>query len=101
MGNKIIDFFKIEYSIIKKGLPIFLLFYIINLELDPKMGNIWYRINQYGKKQFNLGGIINMFISPLNNYILWHYKLWSINPYIMAYLFLFSIKQLEYLNNKK
>lgn len=91
----ILDILSIKWNIVKISLPIFIFFFIINLELDPKMGSVWYRINSMGYKNFNYQGILVYFTSPFKNTILWNYKLWRFNPYVSAYIFMLIIKYLD------
>lgn len=100
MIKKIINFLKIEWNIIKIYLPLFLSFFIINLELDSKMGNVWYRVNSTGNKTFNFQGILLFFKAPFTNSFLWNYNLWMLNPYISSYIFLLIIKYLNKLFTK-
>lgn len=51
--------------------------FILNLELDPKMGNIWWRNNKFQPRS-----ILNLMIYPFKNIYMWKYNLWSINYWI-------------------
>lgn len=92
--SKITNILKIEQNIFYIATPIFIFFFILNLEFDRKMGNVWYRINSQGYKVFNIKGILIFFIKPFFNKHLWHFKLWTLNPYVSGYIFLLSVKYL-------
>ena len=64
-----------------------LIYLIIRLELDPKLGNIWIRPNEKNKLIFCPGSIFELFKSPFYNLYLWYPKLWCINPYIVMIVF--------------
>lgn len=78
------------------GLPIFFLFFIINLETDKKMGNIWYRINSKGFKQVNLTNIIPFLYLPLYNYHFWLPNMWINNIYLSSIVFLYFLISLDF-----
>ncbi len=83
-----------DYTI---AIPIFLLFFILNLETDNKLGNIWYRITDNNIKKFSPNNIISFFILPFNptyNY-LWYPSVWVTNPYIVIFLLMTILIKLD------
>ena len=55
------------------------LIFILYLELNPKLGNIWYRISSNGNKTINLTSLTNHLKEPLKNKEFWRPKNWDIN----------------------
>ena len=83
-----IDYFYIDPLILKIGLPIFLVYFIINLETSKGMGNIWWRTNQKGLKELRISNILTFFTQPLHKPWLWYPQLWTLNPYVSGYIYL-------------
>ncbi len=68
---------------------IFLLSFIIfllYLELSPKLGNIWYRLNSENIKVINISSIINFLIYPLHNINFWYINNWDLNFIIYYFI---------------
>jgi hypothetical protein len=51
--------------------------FVLYLELNPSMGNIWIRDNHFTPR-----GIINVIIYPLKNIRMWYPDMWDINFFI-------------------
>lgn len=49
------------------------------LELSPKLGNIWFRINDQGKYRINLPSLFNYIKYPFTNSISWKPTNWDLN----------------------
>jgi hypothetical protein len=65
------------YSII--GGLLGFIYFLFELE-SPDMGNILFRINDSGYKEFSLGSLFNMLIAPFKYISFWtNYELLSIN----------------------
>ena len=88
MLNKLIN--KLFYNTnntniyIAEGYIIGIIIFILYLELNPKLGNIWYRINENKLYQFRPQNILQYFIKPFTNIIFWYPINWDINPYIFS-----------------
>lgn len=68
---------------------IFLLSFIIfllYLELSPKLGNIWYRLNSENIKVINISSIITFLIYPLQNISFWYINNWDLNFIIYYFI---------------
>ena len=55
--------------------------WLLNLELNPGLGNIWWRTTQCNTRSFSLTGIIQMFTAPFFQYQLWLPRFWDVNPW--------------------
>ena len=64
------------------AIPVYFGFFLTYLELSPKLGNIWYRIAEDGKRHINLGSLKEFFIKPFTNSFFWWPQYWDINIYI-------------------
>ena len=68
------------------AVPVYFGIFLSYLELSPKLGNIWYRVAEDGKKHINLGSLKEFFTKPFTNSFFWWPKYWDINIYIGLYL---------------
>lgn len=66
-------------SSILEGCGLSFLSYCLYIELNPKIGNIFYRINNKAEKQFNIFGIIPLLKAPFVNPVFWWPENWDIN----------------------
>jgi hypothetical protein len=66
--------------------------YLLYIQFSPGMGNIWYRNNEY----FSPMGAVNMTLSPLYLYYMWHPSMWDLN-FVMWICIYFIIHKLFFL----
>ena len=100
MYKNIINFLKIDKNTFLIGTIVALLTFILNMETDPKLRNIWYRIDHSGVKVINFANIIGFFTAPFKNLIFWHPRYITLNPYLFCYVFLITLKYYHnYFNN--
>ena len=92
MYKNFFNFFKIDKKSFIVGTTIALCIFILNMEIDPKLGNVWYRINHTGVKVINFTNIIGFFTAPFKNLIFWHPMYITLNPYLFCYVFLLVLK---------
>jgi|AACY02.5.fsa_nt_gi hypothetical protein len=59
-----------------------LIIFLSYLELSPKLGNVWYRLNSQNKKIINIASIINFILYPLYNINFWYINNWDLNFFI-------------------
>jgi len=57
------------------------LVWLMNLELNPGMGYIWFRPNESGKKKIVIMNVIRYMIEPFRNIDFWRPMMWDINMY--------------------
>ena len=86
--NNIFNYLNISNSKIIIGSIISLLIFTINLETDPRLGNIWYRVNTKGIKVVNFKNILGFFTKPFSNRFFWTREYITINPYIFCPIFI-------------
>lgn len=58
-----------------------LVLWIINLEVNPGLQNIWLRSNSNGTKSFTLQNVFNLILYPFRNREMWKPKFWDVNLY--------------------
>lgn len=87
-----INFLKIDKNTILIGTIVALVIFILNMEVDPKLRNIWYRTDVTGIKVINFSNIRGFFIAPFKNLIFWYPRYITINPYLFCYTFLLVLK---------
>lgn len=67
--------------------------WLLNLELNPGLGNVWIRTNVQGNKTFTPINIINLIIAPIKHKFMWNISMFDTNIFmfylvcIMFYLF--------------
>lgn len=71
-----------EKEDIKMILLISIVFYLLYLELNPKLTGIWLRIGSNNRYYLNLKGLINFFLYPFREKKVWNPLMWDLNPYI-------------------
>jgi hypothetical protein len=69
---------------ISEGFIISLIIFTLNLELNPQLGNIWYRIDENKEYRIRPKNLLEYFIKPFKDTTFWHPKLWDINPYMFT-----------------
>jgi antibiotic biosynthesis monooxygenase (ABM) superfamily enzyme len=75
----------------------FIVIYLLNLEFNPSLGNIWIRPDEFGIKRIVLKNVLNFFVLPLKNIEFWKPKFWDVNPYtffIIIFGFFYLFKKL-------
>ncbi len=73
------------------------IFFLSELE-SPSMGNILFRINSDGIKEFSFDSLINMMFAPLKYIYFWtDSNLWSVNWIITVLIGIVIYKTLELL----
>jgi hypothetical protein len=80
-------------TIIIVGALLYLIIFMIYLELNPKIGNVWYRIGSDGKKHINLSSLYNLIVQPLYSIDLWYPSFWDLNYFVGTF---FTILILNY-----
>jgi len=73
-------------------ISILYILYLLYIQFSPGMGNIWYRNNEY----FSPMGAVNMTLSPLYLYYMWHPSMWDLN-FVMWICIYFIIHKLFFL----
>jgi hypothetical protein len=71
-----------------------LFIFAIYVEINPKLTNIWYRLNANNVRVISLGGLFELIKAPLFNNYYWQLQFWDINYYIyLLFSFIFiSVK---------
>jgi hypothetical protein len=69
--------------------------FAIYVELSPKMGNIWYRINSLGTKTIQLENLFYLMSGPLMYSFYWVPSYFDIN-YIIYFFITFVFLELSY-----
>ena len=67
--------------------------WLMYLELNPSLSNIWLRPDENNNYVINLSFL---FTEPLKNSLLWNYNLLDLNVYIII-LFIFILNKMFYL----
>lgn len=73
------------------------------VELNPKITNIWWRINSNGNKEFRINNLIALIFAPLYYMFYWLPNMWDINFFIwwcITYLIFYGISKSEIKNKK-
>ena len=70
-----------------KGCLFGILIFLIYLEFNPKLGNIFIRKTEYGYKKLNLNGLKLYFLYPFRNTLFWNIHFLDLNWIIYATLF--------------
>jgi hypothetical protein len=66
--------------------------WLLYLELNPSLGNIWLRPDENNNLVINIGFL---FTEPLRNLLLWNYNFIDLNVYIII-LCIYIIKKLKF-----
>lgn len=59
-------------------------FFIIYLEVNPRIKDVWYRKNDKGEYEIRLNNVKEYYKAPLMDNIFWYPCFWDINPYIFT-----------------
>jgi hypothetical protein len=54
----------------------------IYVEINPQLGNIWYRIDMNGEKQIYIINLFRFMFAPLYYMFYWYIYMWDINFFI-------------------
>ena len=58
--------------------------FLLYLELNPKLTNIWFRIGSDGKRHFNLNSIVHFMSYPFKGTLFWQPENWDLNFLVMS-----------------
>ncbi len=61
---------------------LYLIFFALYLELNPKMTNVWYRIGSDGNRHVQLWNLIDFIIKPFQKKEFWYPTFWDLNFFI-------------------
>jgi hypothetical protein len=70
------------YKSILQGFSIYFVIFAAYLELSPKLGNIWYRIQDDGIRRINLGYLLQFIILPFKQVWMWSPLNWDLNYFV-------------------
>ena len=68
--------------------------FAIYVEVNPKLGNIWYRIDMNGDKQIYIINLFRLMFAPIYYIFYWYIYMWDINFFIYwiaIYIYLTNI----------
>ena len=71
----------IIYNLLKSFI-ISTIIFAIYVEINPSMGNIWYRIDSNGIKRINIISLFNLMLGPLRYLFYWNLTNLDINFFI-------------------
>lgn len=76
--------------------------WVAYLELSPSMGNVWWRINTLGVKEFTPWGIWATAIAPFKqgHGLFWTPAFWDVNPWPALGIIVFIIMYWKHLYEK-
>lgn len=74
-----------NYDILYFILIIFIL-WLFNLELNPSLGSVWIRPDEYGNNTIAVTSIINLLIKPFESLFLWDFYFWDVNFYMFLFI---------------
>jgi hypothetical protein len=72
------------------------LIWLINLEINPSLGGIWWRVNATGNKAFHFGNILNMIYHSFINPLFWKIQMIDVNIITFLILGLLIIYSVDY-----
>ncbi len=75
-----------DHIYMAEGVVIGLVIFTLYLELNPKLGNIWYRQDSMGIKRISPKALLEYFKKPFQSIMLWNPKNWDLNPYMFSTL---------------
>ncbi len=70
------------------GVLIFIIWFL-NLELNPGLGNIWYRTNVNNEKSFTFVNVFNILKSPFTSLDFWSVEMFDVN--IVTFVLFFIV----------
>jgi len=77
-----INFMNINIIKLIKSFIIATFIFGIYVEINPKIGNIWYRIDMNGNKQIYIINLFRLMFAPLYYIFYWYVNMWDINFFI-------------------
>jgi hypothetical protein len=66
------------------GSTLYFLIFSAYLELNPKLTNIWYRIDSSGLRSINLESYLHFITRPFSMIEMWYPQNWDINYFVGA-----------------
>ena len=84
----------ILYNLILAFIISFVIF-AIYVEVNPKMINIWYRVNSEGIKTIQLDNLLELISGPLRYIFYWFPNYWDINYFIYLIITFIIIEQIN------
>lgn len=73
------------------GFLIYFIFFLVYLELNPSITNVWYRIGVDGARHINLPSLWHFITKPFSMIELWYPQNWDINYFIGAIILSIAI----------
>ena len=67
----------------------------IYVEINPKMTNIWYRVNSEGIKSIQLDNLLELMTGPFRYIFYWYPNYWDINYFIYLIITFVIIEQIN------
>ena len=84
-----------------EGATIGLIIFTLYLELNPRLGDVWYRQDSNNIRRIYPNSLLEYFKKPFQNKILWYPQNWDLNPYTFTTLISISFTMLrKYFNNE-
>ena len=65
--------------------------YLLYLEINPRLTNIWLRKDSDNIRRLSLGGLKDFLLYPLKEYRVWYPQLWDLNVFVSVPLISFTI----------
>ena len=84
----------ILYNLILAFIISFVIF-AIYVEVNPKMTNIWYRVNSEGIKTIQLDNLLQLISGPFRYIFYWFPNYWDINYFIYLIIIFIIIEQIN------
>ena len=90
--EKILSYFFPEWKYFKISIPIYIILFILYLEVSPRLGNVWLRYDHRGKLRIHIGSLLQFIYQPFTNSFFWKPEFWDLNIYVGIYIFTIIIK---------
>jgi len=92
LDDRILEWFIISWYDLIRGYSIYFILFIIYLELNPKLSNIWIRCDSNNILKICPSGILTMLYKPFQYIFFWKPEYWDINFYVGGYIFTLIIQ---------
>ena len=87
LKTQISNLLLVEKKSLLAGSLVYLIIFMLYLELNPRITNVWLRKDSNNIYRFSLKGLFLILKKPFEYVIFWKPSFWDLNYYVGAYIF--------------
>lgn len=82
--NHLISFDSLHY--LPTGIIGSFFLFLIYLEASPRIGNVWYRMSDDGRRHLNVSSLLHFLFRPFRDITFWKPSMWDLNVVVFTLL---------------